>query len=94
MDKLITLTALEFYILAFAGIIFHVILKWSKKEIEGSPLDWFKVNPQATVYSMLFVYGSVVGLVAAGQVTDINNLVQVMAVFGTGYIGDSAGNKQ
>lgn len=94
MDKLITVTALSFYILAMAGIVFHVVLKWSKKEIEGSPADWFRANPQATVYSMLTVYGAVVGLIAAGQVTDINNLMQVIAVFGIGYVGDSAVNKQ
>ena len=94
MDKLLTLNALYFALIATAGIVGHVVKKWSQKQIEVSVYDWFASNPQSTVAMFTGVFGSLALFIANDQANDINNLMQVMAVFGLGYMGNSAVNKQ
>lgn len=94
MDKLFTLNALYFTILATGGVIAHVFKKWVNKEIDVSIYAWFADNPRSTAAMLLAVYGSLVTGIAAGQINDINDLNQVMLVFVWGFAGNSALNKQ
>jgi len=94
MEKFFTLNMLWFALIATAGVICHVIKKWSDGEIKESINAWFICNPRSTVAMLLTVYGSLVLAVAAGQINDVNDLNQVALVFTWAFAGNSAVNKQ
>lgn len=94
MDKLVTLNALYFALIAVAGIVFHVVQKWAKREIDVSVTAWFLGNPQSTVGMLLAVFGSLTLLIANGQANNVDDTMQVIAVFGLGYAFNSTLNRQ
>lgn len=94
MNALLTLTALEFYMLAISGTFLHVIIKWSNGEISGELSSWWTSNARRSVSSVLLIVGSVIGGIAGGVFNNVNDLAQVIAVFSIGYVFDSSVNKQ
>ena len=94
MDKLLTLNALWFTLLALFGIVLHVVNKWSSNDIGESVYEWFLGNPRSTVAMAMAVLGGLVLLIANGQANNINDIMQVIAVVSMGYIANSAINKQ
>lgn len=92
MNKLFTLNAFVFYFIAAAGIVGHVVKRWAFKEINTTITDWFVTNKQTTVAMMLGVYGALILLVANDAANNYNDLMQVIAVFSLGYVGNSTIN--
>ena len=93
MKDLFTLNSLLFFAIGAAGMIAHAVKKWQAGEIEGRLLDWYLVNPRATVGAVLLWVGGVGYLLLDGTLTDPNVKVQFLAAFFAGYGGDTF-NKQ
>ena len=85
---------LAFSVIAMFGIVAHVVHRWSDGKIETSVYDWFMCNPKSTVRMMMAVAGSLVLLVANDAANNHNDIMQVIAVFGLGYVGNSTMNKE
>lgn len=94
MDKLLTITTLWFSIIAFAGILAHVLKKSSKDEVHISIHDWFITNYESTVGMFCAVYGALFTGIGVGQLNNVNDFNQISLVFLLGYAGNSAINKQ
>jgi|WetSurMetagenome_2_1015567.scaffolds.fasta_scaffold460537_2 hypothetical protein len=94
MHTLITLNALIFYAIAVAGTALHVIIRWSNGEIQGTLGSWWTSNKRRSVAAVMLIVGSVITCLASGVFINPNDVAQVIAAFGIGYVGDSSVNKQ
>lgn len=93
MDKLITSAAFIFYALAIAGMFFHAVKKKAYGELIGGLIDWYVVNPWASVWVLLSCLGAVVAAILGGHLTDINNGNQIVEVFTIGFGIDAFNNQ-
>lgn len=94
MDKLLTQDALLFYAIALLAVISHAVVKWTRNEIVGSPINWFVDHPRATVGTVLAALGGTIGALTSFDAININSGAQIMAIWGIGYIADSSFNGQ
>ena len=94
MDKLLTHAAFSFYAISLLAVFSHALVKWTRGEIHGNMIDWFIMNPKATVGTALAALGGTIGALASFDTIDINSGAQIMAIWGIGYIADSSFNGQ
>lgn len=94
MQAVISIAALQFYIVAIFGMLAHSAVKWAKGEVEGNMFDWYLINPRMSVLALLSVLGGTAALLLNGTVSDITLGAHILAVFGVGYGFDSGVNKQ
>lgn len=90
--------SLHLFALAFGsgllGLVTHPIVKWTRKEIEGTPLDYLmRDHWRATVGSFVALITAVVGGMAANIFDNMSVLQIVVMAFPYGYANDSVINK-
>lgn len=93
MNKIFSLIAIQFYLLALAGMLAHAIKKWFQSEIDGHVLRWYLDNPKYTTGVLFTVAGATITGVATGLYTDANDPIQIVACFTVAFGIDSF-NKQ
>ena len=95
MNSLFTLNALVFHLVALAGIIAHAIKKDLRGELRVSVFSYlFQVNRKSSALMAMTAISGVSGAILAGQLSDPQVGVQVIAAWGIGYMADSTVNRQ
>jgi hypothetical protein len=93
MDKIFSIVTLVFLLVALLGVFMHSVKKWTQGEITGSVVDWFVMNPKATVGVLLVAGSGVVSGVIANELTDFHAGVQFGAAFLLGFSADTFNNQ-
>lgn len=82
-----------FFGVGLLGMFAHFLKKWTRGEIAGGPIDYLVSHPKHTVASILTFMGATAGLMASGQLDNLNLPVLVGLAFTTGWTIDSGINK-
>jgi hypothetical protein len=93
MQILFTVNTLVFLAVAMIGMVMHAVKKWADGDINGNLIDWYLVNPRATVRALLTCLGGLAGLVLTGVAVDWHISAQIVAVWGVGYGADTLNNQ-
>lgn len=76
------------------GLITHPIVKWAKKDIDGSPWNYLvRDHFRATVASVIALVSAAVAALASDLFHGMSLLQIVVMAFPYGYANDSAINK-
>ena len=92
--KLLTEVAFQFYAIGLVAMGLHAVKKWAKGEIKGKLIDWYWVNPRATVGAVVSCLGGIVTAILSGVLTDISVDAQILAAVGIGYAADTLNNQK
>ena len=92
--ELFTSTAFVFYTIGIASMLLHAVKKWTQGEIKGNLIDWYWMNPRATLGAILTCLGGVATAILSGALTDFTVGAQILAVVGIGYASDSINNQK
>lgn len=89
MQALLTQSALVFFLIGVVSMLTHAVKKWVAGEIRGNLIDWYMVQPRATLGALLACVGGIAAAVLSGQLTDYAQGAQIIAAWGIGYASDT-----
>lgn len=76
------------------GLVTHPIVKWARKEIDGSPLDYLvRDHARATVLSVLSLFSAAAAAISGDLFHGMTLMQIVVMAFPYGYANDSVLNK-
>lgn len=89
MLDLFTPTAFVFDAIGILSMLLHAIKKWVRGEIRGNLIDWYWMQPRATVGALMACLGGISTAILSGTLTDYTIEAQVIAAIGIGYASDT-----
>ena len=92
--ELFTSTAFVFYTIGIASMVLHAVKKWTQGEVRGNLIDWYWMNPRATVGAALACLGGIGTAILSGALTDFTVGAQILAAVGIGYAADTVNSQK
>lgn len=94
MSKMVTHSAIVFYVAGFLGMLGHYTKKWARGQYAGNLWAYlFADHPRASLSAVITYSATAAGVLATGSVEGMG-LAQIAALgFTTGYAIDSAVNR-
>lgn len=90
---LFSTTSAVFFAIGILSMLSHALKKWTQGEIIGSIIDWYWMNPRATVGAYLTCMSGIATAILSGALTDYTVGAQLLAVWGIGYASDTVNNQ-
>ena len=75
--------------IALIAMLGHAVKKWTTGELRGRLVDWYLVNPRASIGALLGCVTGVITLVLSGGVTDLAAASEIVALAGVGFAADT-----
>lgn len=92
--ELFTVNSAVFFVIGFLSMLSHAVKKWTMGEIRGSVIDWYWMNPRATVGAVLACVGGIATAILSGALVDYTVGAQLIAAWGIGYSADTINNQE
>lgn len=93
MILLFSKTSTMFFAIGLLSMFLHSVKKWAMGEIQGNLIDWYWMNPRATVGSLLACLGGIATAILSGALVDYSVGAQILAAAGVGYAADGLNNQ-
>lgn len=91
---LLTKISAIFFLIGLVSMLTHGVKKWTMGEIRGSLIDWYRLQPKATVGAILACLSGIATAILSGALTDYTVGAQILAAWGIGYSADTLNNQE